>query len=66
MTENKNGQDMVNIICPDGTSMSAPRGSEQEYRDALKEVYPDIENSQFVQHETGTTVEFRPVASHKG
>jgi len=58
--------DMIKIRLPDGQEIDAPQGSEAEYRDALKDAYPEIDNAQFIQHENGTMVEFRRVAAHKG
>jgi hypothetical protein len=58
--------ELVKITLPDGNLIDSPRGSEQDYRTALRDLYPEIDNAQFIQNETGESVEFRRVAAHKG
>jgi len=57
--------DLVKVTLPDGTSIDSPAGSEQEIREAARQVDPSVDNAQMISSPDGS-VEFRLQAAHKG
>ena len=55
----------IKVTLTDGTTIDSPTGSEQEIREAARQVDPAVDNAQYVTLPNGD-VEFRLQAAHKG